>query len=93
MRRSIIANRSNAVTGMGAQLARALGLLAFLGSTHTFTIDQLAEQLECSRRHAYRMIQVVIAYELAHQIGPNLWQSTPQNILCERRRHGRARAA
>ena len=77
---------------MGAQLGRALDLLAFLGSVNTFTTDQLAKQLECSRRHAYRMVKVIVARDLARQIDANRWQSQPQNILAKRRRYGRARA-
>lgn len=78
-------------SGMGEQFGKALDALRFVAWADTFTSEQLAEEMECSRRHAYRMVAVMVARDVVVQIGENRWSAEPTHLWIERRRKRRRR--
>ena len=67
---------------LAAQTGRGLDRLEFLGSRHTFDADDLARAVECSRRHAYRILAVLKARNLAEpdETVRGRWRQGPERV-------------
>lgn len=65
---------------LAAQTGRGLDVLEFLGRSHTFGVDDLAAAMECSRRHAFRILNVLKARDLIEPDGKGRWRPGPERV-------------
>lgn len=68
---------------LASQMGRSLDMLEFLGRIHLFGVDDMAREMECDRRTAYRYIAVLVARDLVEPVrvhGTSRWRPGPERV-------------